>query len=253
MACAQAVGRELAGVEDRLAGLHGDDRFDGGFDTLLRARLGHLVPPLALRVGEEIGAAGANLIGDAHVLGMVGDGDPVQRPVLFEALAVVDDDFPARGNLEEVVGGQRYPEHSRVEGVAGMDVGNAPVDAVGEFLVRVRRIIGFLCFDWLACSLARRGVLGRGEVTEAAGHQREADGRQAREGCVTQSCVSFHGCFLSFFDLFIGLFCVVFILVSLRRSLHLGNVVELPRSVEGRRLRAVDAEARTTTLCPGWS
>ena len=143
-------GRELAGVEDRLAGLHGDDRFDGGFDTLLRARLGHLVPALALRVGEELGAAGANLIGDAHVLGMVGDGDPVQRPVLFEALAVVHDDFPARGNPEEVVGGRRYPEHSRVEGVAGVDVGNAPVDAVGELLVRVGRIIGLLRFDLCA-------------------------------------------------------------------------------------------------------
>src|SRR5271157_4725721 len=114
-------GREFAGVEDRLTGLHGDDRFDGGFDTLLRARLGHLVPALALWVGEEIGAAGANLIGDARVLGMVGDGDPVQRPILFEALAVVENDFPTRGNLEEVVGGQRDPEHSGVEGVAGVD------------------------------------------------------------------------------------------------------------------------------------
>ena len=112
-----------------------------------RALLGHLVPALALWVGEELGAAGANLIGDAHILGMVGDGDPVQRPVLFEALAVVEDDFPAPGNPEEVVGGRRYPEHSRVEGVAGVDVGNAPEDAVGELLVRVGRIIGLLCFD----------------------------------------------------------------------------------------------------------
>ena len=54
-----------------------------------------VVPALAVRVGEEFGAAGANLIGDTHVLGMVGDGEPVQRPVQFEALAVVHDDFPA--------------------------------------------------------------------------------------------------------------------------------------------------------------
>ena len=134
-------GRELAGVEDRLAGLHGDDRFDGGFDTLLRARLGHLVPALALWVGEEIGAAGANLIGDAHVLGMVGDGDPVQRPVLFEAHAVVHDDFAACGNSEEVVGRQRYPKHSRVEGEAGVDVGNAPVDAIRVGLAHVGGVL----------------------------------------------------------------------------------------------------------------
>ena len=96
---------------------------------------------------------------------MVGDGDPVQRPVLLEAQAVVDDDFPASGNFEEVVGGQRYPEHSRVEGVAGVDVGDTPVNPFGEFLIRVGRIIGFRCFDWLGCSLALRGILGRGEVT----------------------------------------------------------------------------------------
>ena len=145
--------REFAGVEDRLAALHGDDRFDGGLDTLLRTLLGHLVPPLALWDGEEFRAAGANLIGDTHVLGMVGDRDPVQRPVLFETLAIVHDDFPARGNPEEVVGSQRYPEHSRVEREAGVDVGNAPVDAGWEISARVGRIIGLLGFDF-ACSLA---------------------------------------------------------------------------------------------------
>ena len=88
--------REFVALEDRLAILDGHDCFDGGFDTLVRALLGHLIPALALRVGEESGAAGANLIGDAEILGMVGDGEPVERPVLFEAHAVVNDDFPAR-------------------------------------------------------------------------------------------------------------------------------------------------------------
>ena len=87
---------------------------------------GHLVPALALRVREQLGAAGANLIGDAEVLGVVGDGDPVQRPVLLEAQAVVEDDFAARCHSEEVVRGQRDAEHARVEGVAGVDVGHAP-------------------------------------------------------------------------------------------------------------------------------
>jgi hypothetical protein len=45
--------------------------------------------------------------------------------------------------------------------------------------------------------------LGRGEVTQAAGHQREADGRQARAGGVGQSGVSFHGSVLSLFGLLI--------------------------------------------------
>ena len=92
-------------------------------------------------VGEEIGAAGANLIGDAHILGMVGDGDPVQRSVLFEALAVIHDDFPACGNSEEVVGGQRYPKHSRVEGEAGVDVSDAPVNAIRVGLADVGGVL----------------------------------------------------------------------------------------------------------------
>ena len=141
-----------------------DDSFDGGFDTLLRALPGRFIPPLAGWVGKEFGAAGRDFIGQAEILGMVGDREPVQRPVDLGALVVVDDDFPASGVSEEVVGSQRDPEHSRVEGVAGVVVGSAPEDAVGELLVRVGRIIGpFLCSP-LGGSIGRRGILGRGEV-----------------------------------------------------------------------------------------
>ena len=134
--------------------MHGDDRFDGGFNTLLRTRLGHLIPSLALRVGEKFGAAGANLIGDAHILGMVRDSDPVQRPVLFEADAIVHDDFAASGNSEEVIGGQRYPEHARVEGVAGVDVGDAPVHPGRKRLSHIGGVLP-------ASDHRRRGWLGR--------------------------------------------------------------------------------------------
>ena len=57
---------EFVALEDRHAGLHRDDRFDGGLHALLRARLRHLVPALALRIFEKLGAARANLIGDAQ-------------------------------------------------------------------------------------------------------------------------------------------------------------------------------------------
>ena len=65
---------------------------------------------------------------------------------------------------------------------------------VGIFLVRVGRIVGLLGFDF-ACSLARRGILGCGEVTEAAGHEHECDGPQTRASCALQQCVSYHGIF----------------------------------------------------------
>ena len=169
-------GRDLAGIEDRLAGLHGDDSLDGSFDTLLGARLRHLVPALPLRVGEEFGAALANLIGDSHVFRMVGNGNPVQRPVLFESHAIIHSHFPARRDLEEVIGAERYPKHPRVEGVAGVDVRDAPVDAVGETLVRVRRIIGLLLCNLAGRSSGRRSILPHGNLTEAIDHHSDCDG-----------------------------------------------------------------------------
>ena len=81
-----------------------NDRFDTGPSTLLNARLGHLVPALALWVGEKFRTALANLIGDAQVLCMVGDGDPIERTVRFEAHTVVHDDLPACSGFKEGVG-----------------------------------------------------------------------------------------------------------------------------------------------------
>ena len=65
------------------------------------------------------------------LFGVVGDGDPIERPVLFEVHSVVDDDLPAGVDCEQVVGGQRDAEHPRVEGVAGVDVCDALRTRVG--------------------------------------------------------------------------------------------------------------------------
>ena len=64
-----------------------------------------------------------------------------RRPVLFEAHAVVHDNFPAPGNPEKIVGSQGYPKHPRVEGVAGVNMGNAPVHPARKALANVRRIL----------------------------------------------------------------------------------------------------------------
>jgi hypothetical protein len=148
---------------------------------------------LPLLAGEESGAALANLIGDAEILSMVGDGEPVERPVYLGAHAVVNDDFPATAKFEEVVGGQRDPEHTGVEGVAGVDVANAPIDAGGEMPVRVGRKIGMIHCSPLGGGRDLIGVLSQSVVNKATGRQPDADGRQAREGRVMESYVSFQG------------------------------------------------------------
>ena len=131
---------QLVALENGRAGLHRDDRFDRGLDACLRARPRHLVPALALRALEEFGAAGADLVGDAEILGMVSDRYPVERTVLPVALAVVEDDLAPRRNPEEVVRRQRDPEHSGVEREAGVHVRHAPEDSVREMLIRIRRV-----------------------------------------------------------------------------------------------------------------
>ena len=93
-----------------------------------------------------------------------------------------------------------------------MDVGNAPEDAVREMLVWVGRIIVLFLHNRLKANRGHHflpsrdliqglSFLPKGDVAEAAAHQHEADGRQAREGCVMQSCPSFQGSILPLFDL----------------------------------------------------
>ena len=62
----------------------------------------------------------------------------IERPILLEAHAVVDDDFAAGRDLEEVVRRQRDAEHAGVEGIAGVDVSDAPKDPGREGLRHVR-------------------------------------------------------------------------------------------------------------------
>ena len=87
----------------------------------------------------------------------------------------------------------------------GVDVGNAPEDPSREGLARIRGILpasddGGRCDrDWRPSRFLRRGRFRirrcRCVLTRAAGHQREADGRETGERRVGQSSVSFHGYF----------------------------------------------------------
>ena len=184
---------ELVALEDGCAGLHRDDGLDRGFHAFLGALLGHLVPALALRIFQQFRAAGANLVGDAEVLGVIGDGDPVQRPVLLVALAIVENDFATRRNAEQVLRGQRDAEHPGVERETGMNMRHAPEHAVGKLLIDMGRVSGRLRLYGLRRIRGRRRVPRRGAVTEACKRQYEC--RAGKNGCnhVRQSGLSCHG------------------------------------------------------------
>ena len=82
--------RELRVVDFRLVEEDGIDGFPRGLEGHLRALLIHVVPFLARRVGEQRRVATAKLIGQTHIFGMVGDREPVQRPVQSDFQAAVD-------------------------------------------------------------------------------------------------------------------------------------------------------------------
>ena len=184
---------ELVALEDGYAGLHRHDCLDRGLHAFLGALLGHLVPALALRIFQQFGAAAANLVGDAEVLGVIGDGNPVQRPVLLVALAVVENDLATRRNAEQVVRGQRDAEHPGVERETGMNMRHTPKHAGRKLLVDVGRVRGRLRLYGLRCIRGRRRVLRRGTVTEACKRQHECGA--GKPGCnhVRQSDLSRHG------------------------------------------------------------
>ena len=184
---------KLVALEDGRAGLHRDDGLDRGLHAFLGALLGHLVPALALRIFQQFRAAVANLVGDAEVLGVIGDGNPVQRPVLLVALAIVENDFATRRNAEQVLRGQRDAEHPGVEREAGMDMRHAPEDAGRKLLIDVGRVRGRLRLHGLWCIRRRRRVLRRGTVTEACECQHECGA--GKPGCnhIRQPVLSCHG------------------------------------------------------------
>ena len=139
--------RELRIVDFRLVEENGIDGFPRGLEGHLRALLIHVVPFLACRVGEQRRVAATKLIGQTQVFGMVGDREPVQRPVQSDFQAAVDGDDFAPGVAEHVGGQQRHSGQSCVGGEAGMDVGRAPENPVREVLVDKRGIVlgRFLC------------------------------------------------------------------------------------------------------------
>ncbi len=74
--------RELR-VHDRgrqpLVGLRVDELHGCG-GSLFRARCHHLIPALHYGIGHQLRVTDLELGNDAHAVGMIGDGDPIERP-----------------------------------------------------------------------------------------------------------------------------------------------------------------------------
>jgi hypothetical protein len=116
----------------------GDDHLDRGVRA--PARLDHLVPPSAGRVRQQGGLARQQLREEAHVVGMVGHDQKVERSGQLHLLAAGRRDLLAAGQTIGVGWVQTRAEGARVERDRSVEVRIAEERARGEVAARVRRV-----------------------------------------------------------------------------------------------------------------
>ena len=104
------------------------------------ALLDQVVPALARRIGEERRVACKQLREKAHVVGVIGDYDEVERPREFHAHSVRRGHLLAARKAERIFRTEPCAEGAGIHGCAGMHVRVAPEDAGREVTAGVRRV-----------------------------------------------------------------------------------------------------------------
>ena len=99
-----------------------------------------VVPALAGRVREIRRVAGEQLREEAHVVGVIGDHDEIERADELDSHAVRSRDFFAAREPEGIGGSEAGAKCARVHRCAGMHVGVAEQGTRREIPPRVRRV-----------------------------------------------------------------------------------------------------------------
>ena len=133
-----------------------------------------VVPLLAGRIREIRGIAGEQLREEAHVVGVVGDHDEIERSRELHAHAVRGSDFLAAREPEGVGGSEAGAKGTGVHRGAGMHVGVAEERARRDIAPRMRRIA--LLRERVRQRFRRRvGFLGRGGCRQHGRDQAQND------------------------------------------------------------------------------
>ena len=109
-------------------------------DALLAARLHHVVPAPAGRVGEHLGLAGEERREEAHVVGVVGDDEEIERPRELHPLAARRRQLLAAREAVGVLEAEPVAEGAGVHRGAGVEMRVAPEDAAREVAPGIGRI-----------------------------------------------------------------------------------------------------------------
>ena len=111
---------------------------------LHRTAVEHVAPPLERRVGHHLGIAALDLGDHAHHVGVIRDGDPVERLSELHRLAAGRGDFLAPRKPRRLLGTERRAAAAGINRPRGVDVLVTEVRALGIAPAGVRRVAGLL-------------------------------------------------------------------------------------------------------------
>ena len=150
-AVGRRAGKRLQLLREGALG-EGDNDFGGGLDPLLAAGLHHVVPLLAGRVGQHFRVTRIQPREEAHVVGMIGDHEEIERSVKLHFQAGRRSQLFAAREAVGVFRDQPCAEGAGVHRHSGVQVGVAPEDLARKVASRVGREMH------LSRKCARRGV-----------------------------------------------------------------------------------------------
>ena len=136
-----AVGRRAGERKERLRERslgEGNDHFDRGIGAL--ARLDHVVPSAAGGIGQDVWLAGKEVREEAHIVGVVGDDEEIERPRQLGRLSRRRHDLLALGEAIGIARAEPRAERAGVEREHGVEMGVAEERPRREIASRIGRI-----------------------------------------------------------------------------------------------------------------
>ena len=138
------------------------DQFHHGLLGLHWTAVEHVAPPLERRVGHHLGIAALDLGDHAHHVGVIRDGDPVERLSELHRLAAGRHQFLAARKPRRLFGTERRAAAAGIHRPRRVDVFVTEVRALGIAPACVRRI---------ARLLVELGRIGRLDLARVGGHR----------------------------------------------------------------------------------
>ena len=160
-----SIGRRAGQRKERLRERSLRER-DDDFDRRIRslARLDHVVPLAARRIGEEFGLSGKQIGEEAHIVGVIGDDEEIERPRQLRRLPGRGRDLFALGEAIRIARTKPRAESAGVHRERGVQMRVAEERPGREIAAGVRRVGALGGKELLRRRLVERADVGHGRV-----------------------------------------------------------------------------------------